>query len=123
MSVLSIKVQQGTPTRGFSSQFTSTILLEGVRYAFSFYTNKLRPAWYFDIQDPTTGDVIVGSLGLTTGLDLLYPYKYNPLVPPGTLYVSDLAKTRADPVVESFAQNEAILYYLTTDDPAFQRPA
>ena len=118
MSVLSIPVQIGNPVHGFSSQFTTTVLLEERRYAFSFYTNKPQDSWFFDILDPVTLEPAIAGLGLAVGLDLLYPYRYLgiEIIPPGILYVNDTVGSGKDPSLTSFQDEDAILYYCTSDE-------
>jgi hypothetical protein len=121
MSTSTIQVQVGSPATGWSSQYTSTVLLEGRRYAFSFYTNKLSGdagAWFFDVLNPVDLSVAVGGIGLAIGLSLLYPYRYKgvSIIPPGTLYVQDIAGRMADPALETFELGQARLLYTSADE-------
>ena len=123
MSTYSIQVQTGNAARGYSSQHTSTVLLEGRRYAFSFYTNTMSGpgrigSWFFDVLNPTDLSVEVGGLGLAVGLSLLYPYRYKgaSIIPPGTLYVQDVAGRRADPALDTFALGQARVLYTSSDE-------
>ena len=110
MAVIEIQVQ---PAEGVS-RFETSIVLEQVRYTFAFYTITERDGWAFDLTDDTQTLLLAG-IGLTGGVDLLYPYRYLP-VPPGALFVNDQALTRADPTIDGFASESVALYYVTSDE-------
>jgi len=107
-----IKVQTGDAVRGYSSQYTSTVLLDGLRYAFSFYVIS-NGSWFMDALNPTTLAVEVAGVGLSVGLSLLYPYRYKgaSIIPQGVLWVHDVNKLDRDPGLDSFASGAAQLLY------------
>jgi hypothetical protein len=108
-----IQVQTGDAVRGYSSQYTSTVLLDGRRrYAFSFYVIS-DGSWFVDVLNPTTRAVEVAGVGLTVGLSILYPYRYKgaAVIPQGHLWVHDVARLDADPGLNSFSSGAARLLY------------
>jgi len=93
------------------SRFESTAKLEtGGVWKFVFWTNTQDGGWFFDLYDASDNPLVLG-LGLSVGVDLLYPYRYLD-VPPGILWVEDVAQTGADPGLTAFADGDAILYYM-----------
>lgn len=91
---------------------TQTVVLDGARYDFTFYTSKPSDAWFMDIAN-AEGVPQVQGIRLITGLDLLYRFQYLD-VPPGQLFVNDLYGPKEDPVISSWQDQSAALYYLTT---------
>jgi len=89
-----------------------TVVLDGARYEFTFYTNKGDDGWYMDIAN-AEGVAQVQGIRLITGLDLLYRFRYLE-VPPGVLFVNDLYGPREDPSLDTWQNQEAALYYQTT---------
>lgn len=115
MSVLELPVQSGNPDTGFSSNFSYTIILEGVQLGLTFKTNKPDGSWFFDITTVNFEPVVMG-LGLSCGLDLLFPYRSKgDQIPPGVLYCVDLTGAGLDPVVDSFEKKTHVLRYMTSD--------
>jgi len=110
MAVIEIQVQPAESV----SRFETSIVLEGERYTFAFYTNTFDDSWYFDLTDDTETLLLAG-IGLAAGIDLLYPYRYKN-VPPGALFVNDQAQIRRDPAVDSFNEEQVALYYVTSDE-------
>ena len=110
MAVTEIQV----PPAESVSRFETSIVLEGERYTFAFYTNTFDDSWYFDRTDDTETLLLAG-IGLAAGIDLLYPYRYKN-VPPGALFVNDQAQIRRDPAVDSFNEEQVALYYVTSDE-------
>lgn len=94
------------PTVDVSHHVTS-VELDGRRYLFRFYTNKTARAWFWDLGDHARG------LRLTTGVDLLYPYRYLGVeaCPPGILWVADLEGLGRAPDLTSFAEKRHALLY------------
>lgn len=67
--------------------------------------------WYLDIYDAVGTPVVLG-LGLSVGVDLLYPYRYRDGVPPGKLFVSPESDVGyVDPVLDSFVQGTHSIWY------------
>jgi len=119
MSIIDLPVQKGDPEEGFSSQFSYTIILEGRRHGLRFYTNGIDGLWYFDLTDTNFDPVVVG-LGLSVGVDLLFPYRHlSDLVPPGVLYCVDLSGVGSDPTTDSFLETGTHLVRYMTSDQAF----
>jgi hypothetical protein len=105
MSVLELDVQ---PT-GVESRFTAFYLLDGARYRLTFYTNTVDSSWYLDFENADATTRILG-IGLTNGVDILYPYRHLD-VPPGALFVS-MDDDGDDPDLSAFAANRAHLLYV-----------
>ena len=115
MSILELPVQSGNSEIGFSSNFSYTILLEGVQLGLVFKTNKPDDSWFMDITTVNFEPVVMG-LGLAVGLDLLFPYRSKgDLIPPGLLYCVDLSGGGSDPTVDSFENKTHALRYMTSD--------
>jgi len=88
---------------------SQTLTLDGVRFRLDTYTNKADGRWYLDLFDDAGAPIVLG-IGLATGLDLLYPYRYLD-VPAGILFVNDLAGPQEDPGLDAFKDKAAALYY------------
>jgi hypothetical protein len=120
MSIIDLPVQTGSPDVGFSSNYAYTTFLEGVQIGFRFYTNKPSDAWFFDITDVNFNPLVAG-LGLSVGLDLLFPYRSlgADVIPPGILYCADLRAQGDgpgfDPTVSAFENKTHQLRYVTSD--------
>ena len=115
MSIIDMPVQTGDSEIGFSSNFSYTIILEGVQLGLTFKTNKPDGSWFFDIGTVNFEPVVMG-LGLSCGLDLLFPYRSKGArIPPGVLYCVDLSGNGSDPAVDSFENKTHILRYMTSD--------
>jgi hypothetical protein len=91
---------------------SQSLTLDGARFRIDFYTNKSDGCWYLDLFDSEDAPMVLG-IGLVTGLDLLFPYRYLP-VPSGVLFVNDHIGERQDPTLNSFFEDEMNLYYQTT---------
>jgi len=100
-------------TTQFRSETHSSqrITLDGVRARFDFFTNKQDKSWYLDLFDGDDNQLVMG-IALATGLDILFPYRYLDL-PPGKLFINDHIPPFTDPVLDSFSENQAALYYET----------
>lgn len=93
---------------------SQTLTLDGVRVRLDTYTNKADGSWYFDLFD--SDDVLlIAGVAITTGLDLLFPYRYLS-IPPGSLFVNDLVGPVEDPGLDAFITKAAALYYQTQDE-------
>ena len=62
MSLLVITVQP----LGTESHFDTSVLLDGNRYTFAFYTNTADRAWYMDVQNDDGSSVVKG-IALSNG--------------------------------------------------------
>lgn len=106
MSPLEIPVQ---PT-GTETHYETSVVLDGGRYRFAFYTNAVDEGWYLDIENDD-GTSKVRGVAMVLGIDLLFPYRHLDL-PPGPLWVQDRGLAGADPDIEAFGDGRAALYYL-----------
>lgn len=90
------------------SHYDTVVELDGQRYRLSFYTNRVDDAWQLDING------VVFGIGLATGVDLLYPYRYfgDSLIPPGPLWIEDKGLGGRDPDLLAFTEGRCALYYL-----------
>ena len=93
---------------------SQTVTLEGVRFRIDTYTNTADGCWYMDLYDSDNAPLVIG-IRLTTGLDLLFPYRYK-AVPPGILFINDHVGQRQDPTLDAFDDQEVALYYQTSDE-------
>ena len=115
MSIIDLPVQIGDPNIGFSTNFRYTVFLEGTQFGLVFYTEKPDDQWFFDLTTVNFEPVVAG-LGLSVGLDLLFPYRsLGEAIPPGILYCVDLSGEGNDPTVESFQNGTHVLRYMTAD--------
>lgn len=105
MNVIEITVQPSPNV----PHYDTTVRLDGLRYRFAFYTCTVDDSWYFDLET-AGGDTVLRGVGLSSGVDLLYPYRHLD-VPPGPLWVHDQGLFGADPDVAAFADGRAALYY------------
>jgi hypothetical protein len=100
---------------GASTHLDRVYDLDGARFRFATYTNKVDGRWYLDISD-SLGTPIVLGLGLACGCDLLYPYRARP-VPAGKLWVQPQnAGADSDPDLDGFADNRFALWYWSLAD-------
>ncbi len=104
MSLLIITVQP----RGTESHFDTTILLDGRRFRFSFYTNTIDQRWYMDVANDDESSAARG-IPMSNGTELLYPYRHLD-IPQGKLFIST-ADDGDDPDLEAFADGRATLFY------------
>ncbi len=114
MSLVEIIVQPDETV----SHFRTTVLLNDAsgdpeRWTFDFYTNTSDGAWYFDLESDD-GAVSIKGIGLSNGLNLLFPYRHLNL-PPGSLFIRDKGLFGADPDLRAFTDNRASLYYFIDD--------
>lgn len=88
-------------------RYTTSVRLDGQRYTFRFYASKVDRLWYFDIEDAIYG------VGLSVGVDLLFPYRYlgTALIPPGILWVADKGLDGSDPDLSAWTERRASLHY------------
>jgi hypothetical protein len=94
------------------SHYDCSLALDGRRYPFAFYTCTADDRWYFDIVGAVHG------IGIASGVDLLYPYRYlGDVIPPGFLYVRDRGLRGRDPSIDSFEKKLCALYYLPVGAP------
>lgn len=98
--------------RADDTHTSQTMTLDGVRFRMDFYTNKADGCWYIDLYDSQDNPMVIG-IGMVTGLDILFPYRYLP-VPSGVLFVNDHLGEKEDPGLTTFEQDQAQLYYQTT---------
>lgn len=106
---------QITPQFRQQDKHTSqTLTLDNVRFRLDTYTNKADGCWYMDLYDADENPLLFG-IRLTTGLDLLFPYRYK-AVPAGILFINDHLGERQDPTLDSFQDEEVALYYQTADE-------
>ena len=111
MDTLKIEVQQNGGTN-----LKTTLVLDGIQIGFEFFWNGFTGRWNFNLLNPTTSDPFLSGLGLCLGTDLLGPYRYledQGLIPPGPLWVQDIAGTGTDPTKDSFSSGNAALFYQT----------
>lgn len=111
-----IEIQTQPP--GGATHFETSILLEGRRWTFVFYTNKVDDLVYFDLIGDDQLPRFRGA-GLSAGVDLLFRYRYKD-VPPGILFLNDKDDKGSDPSPADFDADRFSLYYLTSDDPVLQ---
>lgn len=106
MALVEITVQ----FRPEDKRTVQTLELDNARYQLATYTNRADGGWFMDLAD-SAGNPLLFGIALVTGLDILFPYRHLD-VPPGILFVNDLAGPREDPTLETFDERGAALYYL-----------
>lgn len=106
MALIEITIQ----FREQDKRTVQTLELDGARWQFATYTNRADGSWYLDLAD-SAGTALLFGIALVTGLELLFPYRHLD-VPPGALFVNDLAGPREDPGLSTFQDRGAALYYL-----------
>lgn len=110
MSVLEITVQ----FREDETHTSQTLVLDGVRVRLDTYTNIDDDSWYLDIYDEEDQPIVLG-IGMSTGLDFFFPYRYRNL-PPGKLFVQDQGvQPFVDATRGDFLAGNMALYYTTAD--------
>ena len=88
---------------------TQTTTLDGVRLKIAANYNALAGRWYLSLYSPA--DVLlVGSIALVPGVDLLLPHKYKSGIPQGRLFVDSLDGSPPD---LSSMDTSALLKYET----------
>lgn len=106
MSFLTIPTPEGPDV-------VQRINLEGVVYDFRYRWNTRSEAWYLYVA--LTGEDYSFKIKLTTGHDLLNPYRYSESCPPGSLYVVDVLKTFGRPTRDSLGADKRFrLMYITS---------
>lgn len=106
MRVIALLVQ---PSENVS-HFDTTVVLDGQRVTFAFYTNTVDGGWYWNAS-LDDGTVIANGVGLATGVDLLYPYRYLDGCPPGPLWIKDKGLGGEDPDLTAFSEGRCALVY------------
>ncbi len=85
-------------------------MLDGVRVRLDTYKNKSDGSVYLDTYDAES-NLLVGGLALATaGVDLWFPYRYKPEIPPGALFVFDSTGLGGEPGLEDFGDRFFLLY-------------
>ncbi len=87
-----IRVKVFTPADRATLSFLD---LDGVRIALRFRHSALQDCWHMWLV-ATDGTEFAGPIRLSSGLDLLLPYKYDARVPPGQLFVRGEEMTAAN---------------------------
>ena len=107
MELITIEVQ----FREDETHTSQILTLDGVRIRLDTYTNKADGGWYLDVFDEEDTPLVTG-IGIVTGLDIFFPYRYLP-IPPGILFINDLVGEQTDPVLDTFVNRDAELIYET----------
>lgn len=89
--------------------------LEGFEYLLRFIWSDRELCWYMNIADQD-GNPLAYGIRLVCGVPLLRGFA-DPRLPPGMLYVTNLAGTDVDLSQPSDLQTNFPLCYLTSDDP------
>jgi hypothetical protein len=109
-----------------SQHYSARVVLDNVAYRLDFYTGVTEPpgylstsslktgVWYWDLYDGLGNKLVVGQ-GLTTGVDLLYPFRARN-VPRGKLFVKYNGTSRLDADLTAFEENRATIYYQAYQD-------
>ena len=95
-----------------STHNSQTIVLDTIRVRIDTYTNKADGCWYLDTFDGNGNPLVLG-IAIVTGLDLWFPYHYLEGIPPGILFINDHVGDKEDPGLDSFDDQEAVMYYQT----------
>lgn len=100
-----------TPPFDSRDHVSMSITLDDQTYRMDFKQNKQTNTWFMDLFDSLGAPLVLG-MGLSAGIDILYPYKARQ-VPPGKLFVSPQFGAFVDPDLDAFEEGEAIIYYIT----------
>lgn len=111
MALLTLTVQ---PTRDVTKFVTSVELETGQVWRLTFLTNKYADNWTVNLS-AADGTPIVTGLVLAVGVDLFFPYRHLD-VPPGSMWVQRTDVQGSDPAVNTFEEENGILFYLTEDE-------
>jgi len=115
-------IQRLTVQVNESDHLSTRVFLDDEQFRLDFYVTKIvntdtlvvTTAWYLDLYD-SAGDPLVLGIGLTAGIDLLYPYRALK-VPQGKLWVQPMSGIYADPTIDTFEEDEAVVYYQPVAD-------
>ena len=110
MATVEITVQ---PT-GEETHHETSVVLDGARYFFAFYTNAADNGWNFDLENDD-GTSVARGLALSVGANLLFPYRHLSF-PPGRLWVLDKNLVGDDPSIDSFKNATHALLYTDAED-------
>lgn len=110
-------LQEVTVQVNRSDHLSTVVFLDNASYRLDFYTTKVpdlttgtvAQCWYLDLYDGANTPLVLG-IGLVTGIDILFPYHARG-VPPGKLFVSPQNTSFIDPTVDTFDDDEALLFY------------
>ena len=110
-------IQEVTVQVNDSDHLSTRVELDGVEFRLDFYVTKspnlttgvVTQVWYLDLYDSADNPLVLG-IGLATGIDILYPYRALE-VPAGKLFVNPTGGVSVDPTVNTFSEDEAVLYY------------
>lgn len=105
-----------------SDHLSTVVFLDQVSFRLDFYTTKVpdlssgavTQLWYIDLYD-SAGNALVLGIGMATGIDILFPYRAR-AVPAGKLFVNPESTLFIDPTVDTFKDDEAVLYYQPAAD-------
>lgn len=86
--------------------------LEGRDYLLTFTFNEREERWYLSIADEAE-DPIASGLKLVANWPLLWPYRYDPRIPPGELAVSDVSGDGSPPTLLELGEGKRceLLYW------------
>lgn len=110
-------IQQLTVQVNESDHLSTRVFLDDEQFRLDFYITKIvdtstlavTTAWYFDLYD-SAGDPLVLGIALASGIDLLFPYRALK-VPKGKLFLQSTTNVLEDPTVDSFRDDEVLLWY------------
>lgn len=109
-----------------SGHYSARVTLDQVAFRLDCYTGVTTPQgypsastakaglWYWDLYD-NLGEPLVMGQGLTTGIDLLFPFRAR-AVPAGRLFVRSNGNRQLDADLTAFQENRATFYYQAIGD-------
>lgn len=86
--------------------------LDGRDYVLRFAYNERESRWYLSLLDESESPIILG-IKLVANYSLLYPYRYDPRVPPGEINVADLTGDGSPPTLLELGEGKRceLLYW------------
>ncbi len=93
--------------------YDQTVDIAGTSFLFRFRYNTREETWWFSILS-VGGEAIVEGIKVVPGVNLLAPYKYNPLLPDVTLIALSSGDDDSPPRLEELGADARVqLYYET----------
>jgi hypothetical protein len=96
--------------------------LDGRDYVLDFSYNEREERWYLSFYDEAETPLALG-IKLVANYSLLYPYRYDPRMPPGELNVADLTGDGSPPTLLELGESKRceLLYWSRAELEALAR--
>ncbi len=97
------------PVSSDRANYELKVKLDGVKYTFAFRFNNRAGRWMMDIKT-ADGMVIVAGIIMLAGVDFLAQFMARVDLPPGNLFLLNLADENATPGRDDLGANVLLLY-------------